>query len=51
MTPNEQTSSVKTLPLTATDALIQRVHENEGFLSIRQFMDFCLSDPDHGYYR
>ena len=37
-------------PLTARDSLINQIKDEGGKISLRDYMGFCLSDPDHGYY-
>ena len=38
-------------PLTARHALINKITDCGGKISLREYMGFCLSDPEHGYYR
>jgi SAM-dependent MidA family methyltransferase len=35
----------------AKEALVHLINANNGFISMRDYMAFCLHDPVHGYYR
>ena len=43
-------STILPTPLNAKTALIERLKNAGGKISLRDYMAFCLSDPDYGYY-